>query len=95
MTKSHQTGKPKPDVDKNTAKGEGEGGFAPHPETPSSPPASLDPQSHDQPADAGDAEEPADDKHPIPAQRPSISGGSGHEHAKGGLPETQPTTKKQ
>ena len=83
-----------PKVDKKTAKGKGEGGFVPHPETPS-PPEHFDPHSYVRPTSADEAKEPIDNKHPVPDQKPSLPKGAGHERAQGGLPETQPTTKKQ
>jgi hypothetical protein len=44
MTETGRDGKPKPDVDKKTAKGKGEGGFAPHPQPDKSDkPAPFDP----------------------------------------------------
>ena len=83
-----------PKVDKKTAKGQDEGGFAPHPETPG-PPEHFDPHSYAPPANADEAKGPEDNKHPISDQKPSVPKGAGHERAQGGLPETQPTTKKQ
>lgn len=87
------------EVGKN--KGFGAGGGA-HEKGPSSrtnpdgkPEPDVDKETAKQPADAGDAKEPADDEHPIPAQKPAVPRGAGHEEAEGGLPETQPTTKKQ
>ena len=85
--------KPKPDVDKKTAKGEGEGGFAPHPETPG-PPEHFDLHSYVTPS-KGDAKQPKDNSKPVPLQPLSDPKGTGHESAKGGLPEKQPTTKEQ
>ena len=49
--------KPKPDVDKKTAKGAGEGGFAPHPDTPG-PPEHFDPHSYGKPSKGDDAKPP-------------------------------------
>jgi hypothetical protein len=47
MTKTDKTGKPTPDVDKKTAKGEGEGGHSPHPTKPGDDkPAPFDPHSY-------------------------------------------------
>jgi hypothetical protein len=84
--------KPKPDVDKKTAKGEGEGGFAPHPETPG-PPERFDPHSYVKPSKGNDAKQPKDNSQPVHSRPPTK--GTGHESAKGGLPEKQPRTKEQ
>ena len=47
MTKTDKHGVPVPDVDKKTAKGKGEDGFAPHPEPDKSDqPAPFDPHSY-------------------------------------------------
>jgi hypothetical protein len=47
MTETDKTGKPKPDVNKKTAKGKGEGGFAPHPEPENADePAPFDPHAY-------------------------------------------------
>ena len=89
----NSSNKPKPDVDKKTAKGAGEGGFAPHPVTPS-PPEHFDPHSYVTPS-KGDAKQPKDNSEPVPPQPSSDPKGTGHESAKGGLPEKQPTTKEQ
>ena len=88
------TDMPKPDVDKKTAKGAGEGGFGPHPETPG-PPERFDPHSYGTPAEGDDAQEPERDSKPVSPQPSADPKGSGHESAKGGLPEKQPTTKEQ
>lgn len=39
-------GKPKPNVDRKTAKGMGEGGHSPHPDTGSDKPAPFDPHAY-------------------------------------------------
>jgi hypothetical protein len=82
-----------PDVDRKTAKGKGEGGFAPHPETPG-PPENFDPHSY-RPPDGNDAKGPRDNTKPIPPQPSADPEGTGHEEAKGGIPEKQPTKKEQ
>lgn len=47
MTKPSDGRSPQPDVDKKTAKGKGEGGFAPHPSPDDSDkPAPFDPHSY-------------------------------------------------
>lgn len=45
-TKTDGLAKPKPDVDEKTAKGQGEGGCSPHPETGSGKPAPFDPHAY-------------------------------------------------
>lgn len=46
MTPRSNGDQPKPDVDKKTAKGKGEGGWSPHPETEEEKPAPFDPHSY-------------------------------------------------
>lgn len=47
MTKTDKTGKPIPNVDKNTAEGKGVGGHSPHPEKPDDDkPAPFDPHAY-------------------------------------------------
>jgi hypothetical protein len=85
--------KPTPEVDEKTAKGAGEGGHSPHPDTPE-PPAPFDPHSY-APSDAADAKAPKQNAKPIWPQPSVAPEGSGHEIAKGGLPEKQPSKKEQ
>ena len=86
------TDKPLADVDRKTAKGKGEGGFAPHPAMPG-PPKHFDPHSYGAPGE--DAKGPHDNAKPIPPQPSVDPKGTGHEEAKGGVPEKQPTKKEQ
>lgn len=81
-----------PDVDKKTAKGLGEGGHSPHPATPEQP-APFDPHAYKRGDDR--AKEPEANDKPIPPQSSTDPKGSGHESAEGGLPEKQPSTKRQ
>jgi hypothetical protein len=86
------TERPRPDVDPKTAQGNGEGGFAPHPET-LGPPEHFDP--HSGTLGGNDAKGPRDNTKPIPPQPSVDPKGTGHEEAEGGVPEKQPTKKEQ
>lgn len=46
MTKTNEKEQPVPNVDRRTAKGEGEGGCSPHPETAEDEPAPFDPHAY-------------------------------------------------